>query len=297
MPLIPPKKTPNDWSFPHRVFYQLVKLILPRVIRRYFRFEVNNIDYIRKLPEGIPVIYSFNHRSHLDTFFAASAIVYPFGNRTAAGLMTSGKAMEQKFFSLLKYVAAYPVYSKNSVPALKYTHRLLKENLAVIIAPQGRRIPNNPVEAYHNLLRDTKSGVGRVILKFNGKIPVVPIYIHGSQEALDLGTIIPKMKSYISISICKPILLTKYQREQGWSDSDEDFYPTAHKISLEIMKSIKKQMLYQERFLFQIISHLLNTPLEDLHISPDTHLQTYKLISKLSQYSPNDLEKVIRKKV
>ena len=165
--------------------------------------------------------------------------------------------------------------------------------MAVIIAPQGRRVPNNPVEAYHNLFSDTKSGVGRVILKHNGRIPVIPIYIHGSQEALDLGTIIPKMKSYISVSICKPIQFKKYQRDKGWSESDEDFYPTARKISLEIITSIRNQMLIQEKYLFQIITGLLNTSIEDLRISPDTHPQTYTLISKLSQYTPAELKQFI----
>lgn len=293
MPLIPPKTTLNDWSFPHRSFYQLMKLFLPRVVRRYFRFEVNNIEYIQKLPEGVPVIYCFNHRSHLDTFLFASALVYPFGNRTACGLMTSGKTYEQKAFSLLKYLGAYPIYSQNPEPALKYTHRLLEENLAVIIAPQGRRVPSNPIEDYHNLERDAKSGVGRVILMTNGKIPVVPVYIHGSKEALDYGNIIPKMNSYISVSLCKPIQFTKYQREEGWINSDPEFYTTAHKISKRIMSAIRDEMLFQERYFFQIIRKKINIPLEELFISPETHFKAHQLIAKLLHYSPAELKQLI----
>ena len=293
MTLIPPKNTPQSWSLAHKSFYQLVKLILPRVIRRYFRFEVNNIEFIQNLPEGVPVIYCFNHRSHLDTFLFASALVYPFGNRTACGLMTSGKAMEEKIFGLLRYLGAFPVYSKNPKPALEYVNKLLNENLAVLIAPQGKRIPSNPIEDYHNLVKSAKSGVGRVILNFNGKVPVVPIYIHGSQEALNQGNIIPKMKSFISVSFCKPILFVKYKREEGWSDSDPDFYFTAHTISEEIMNSIRDQMLFQERYIFQIVSQLSNTYIEDLRLAPDTHPNTYKLISRLSQYSPEELEKFV----
>ena len=294
MRLIPPKNTPQSWSLLHRSFYQLVKLILPRFMRRYFRFEVNNLEYIQKLPEGVPVIYCFNHRSHLDTFIFASALVYPFGNRTACGLMTSGKAMEQKIFGLLKYVGAFPVYSQNPKPALDYVNKLLNENLAVLIAPQGRRIPSNPIEDYHNLDRNPKSGVGRVILNFNGKIPVVPVYIHGSQEALNQGNIVPKMNSFISVSICKPLLFAKYQREERWTDSDPDYYTTAHKISKQIMTSIKDQMLFQERYFFQIIKEKLNIPLEKLFISPDTHFKAYQLISKLLHYSPEELKKLLQ---
>jgi len=292
MPLIPPKNTPQSWSLLHKSFYQLVKLLIPRFVRMYFRFEVNNLEFIRNLPEGVPVIYCFNHRSHLDTFLFASALVYPFGNRTACGLMTSGKAMEQKVFGLLRYLGAFPVYSQNPKPALDYANTLLNENLAVLIAPQGKRIPSNPIEDYHNLSANPKSGVGRVILNLNGKIPVVPIYIHGSQEALDLGNIIPKLKSYISISICKPILFTKYRRDEGWTESDENFYPTARKISRDIMTSIREQMLFQERYLLQIVSKILDSPLENLHITPDTNLQAHRFISRLMQFSPNELQQL-----
>jgi 1-acyl-sn-glycerol-3-phosphate acyltransferase len=265
-------------------------------MRRYFRFEVNNLEYIQELPEGVPVIYCFNHRSHLDTFIFASALVYPFGNRTACGLMTSGKAMEEKVFGLLRYLGAFPVYSQNPKPALDYVNKLLNENFAVLIAPQGKRIPSNPIEDYHYLDRNPKSGVGRVILNNNGRIPVVPAYIKGSQEALAGGNIIPKMNSYISVSFCKPLLFTEYQKEEGWTDSDPDYYTTAHKISKHIMTSIKDQMLFQERYFFQIIKEKLNIPLEKIKISPDTHFKTYQLISKLLHYSPAELRQLINSK-
>jgi 1-acyl-sn-glycerol-3-phosphate acyltransferase len=207
--------------------------------------------------------------------------------------MTSGKVYEQKAFRLLRYLGAYPIYSQNPKPALKYTHRLLEENLAVIIAPQGRRIPSNPIEDYHNLLRDAKSGVGRVILNINGRVPVVPVYIHGSKEALAIGSIIPKMKSYISISICKPILFTDFQREEGWADSDPEFYTTAREISKQIMSAIKEQMLVQERYFFQIIRKKINIPLEKLFISPETNFKAHQVITKLLHYSPDELKQLI----
>jgi len=295
MVLLPPKTTPQSWSLLHKSFYQLVKLILPRFIRLYFRLEVNGLENSNKFPEGTPVIYCFNHRSHLDTFIFASALVTPFGNRTSCGLMGSGKAMEQKFFRLLKYLGAFPVYSQNPEPALDYAVKLLKENFAVLIAPQGKRIPSNPVHDYHNLIREAKSGVGRVILRFNGKVPVVPMYIHGSHEALSRGKIVPEFRSFISISFCKPLFFTKYEREEGWSDSDPDFYLTAHKISNQIMASIRDQMMVQERHFFQIIGKKFKTPLEKLKISPDSHLKTNRFFSKLLHYHPDELKQWVEK--
>ncbi len=290
MVLPPPKTTPHSWSFLHKSFYQFVKLILPRFVRLYFRFEINGIENTNRFPEGTAVIYCFNHRSHLDTFIFASALVHPFGNRTSCGLMASGKAMEQKFFGLLKYLGAFPVYPQNPKPALDYTVKLLKENFAVLIAPQGKRIPSNPLYDYHHLTRQAKSGVGRLILRFNGKIPVVPMYIHGSHEALNQGKIVPKFKSFISISFCKPLFFTKYYRKGGWSDSDPSFYSTAHKISNQIMASIRDKMIVQERYFYKIIKRKFKTPLEKFSVSPDSHLKTNRFFSKLLEYRPDELK-------
>jgi len=289
-----PENTPNSWSFSHRAFYQFIKLILPRLIRLYFRFEVRNIHYIDQYPEGVPVIYCFNHRSHLDTFLFASALIYPFGNRTTCGLMANGEAMEQnRFFDLLKYLGAYPVYPENSTPALDYTIKLLKENLAVLIAPQGKRIPSTPLDDLHNLIGQAKSGVGRLILKFNGKIPVIPMFIHGSHEALSFGKIIPKIKSYISVSISKPLIFSQYSREAGWSESDPSFYSTANEISKEIMSSIRNQMLIEEQYFFQIIKRKLKIPLEKLNITHQSHPKIYQFFRNLLQYSPDELKQWI----
>ncbi|MFX1285074.1 MAG: lysophospholipid acyltransferase family protein [Promethearchaeota archaeon] len=294
MVLLPPKSTPHSWSLLHKSFYQFVKLILPRFMRLYFEFEINGIENSKRFPEGTAVIYCFNHRSHLDTFIFASALVYPFGNRTSCGLMASGKEMEQKFFSFLKYLGAFPVYSQNPKPALDYAAKLLKENFAVLIAPQGKRIPSNPLHDYHHLIQEAKSGVGRLILKFNGKIPVVPMYIHGSREALNHGKIIPKFKSFISISFCKPLFFTKYYQKGGWIDSDPSFYTTARKISNQIMASIRDQMIIQERNFFTIIKRKFKTPLEKFNIPPDSNPKANEFFAKLLHYRPDELEKWIK---
>ena len=292
MLLSPPDTTIHDWSFPRRMFYQFVKLVLPRLFHGYFQFKIRNSDYLTPFPEGTPVIYSFNHRSHLDAFLFASALVYPYGNRTGCGLMANGPAMEQnRYLHLLKYVGAYPVYPKNPKPALDYTVKLLKENLAVLMAPQGKRIPSTPLDDLHNLVNQAKSGVGRMVLRLNGKIPVIPIYIHGSHEALSLGNIIPKLKAFISVSICKPLSFREYTKKEGWDESDPDFYTIASLISKKVMSSIRDQMLIEEQYFFEIIKRKIKTPLEELQINHLTHPKTYHFFRNLLHYSPLELKK------
>jgi 1-acyl-sn-glycerol-3-phosphate acyltransferase len=273
------------------MFYQAVKLIFPRLVRLYFRFEVRNLKYIEQLPEGVPVIYCFNHRSHLDTFLFASALVYPYGNRTACGLMTDGNVMEKnKFLYLLKYLGAYPIYAQNPSPALKYTLHLLNNNLAILIAPQGKRIPSTPLDDLHDLIEQAKSGIGRIVLKTNGRIPVVPVYIHGSYETLAFGKYIPKMKSFISVSICKPLMFTEIYREMGWNESDPMFFNKAKEISRSIMGSIREQMLVEEQYFFQILRERIRQPLEEFKLSYKSHPKAYRFFRNLLRYSPKELE-------
>ena len=292
MNIRPPETTLRSWSFPHRMLYQFVKLMLPRFIRLYFRFEVRNLEYLDRLPEGVPVIYCFNHRSHLDTFLFASALVYPYGNRTACGLMTNGNVMEEnKFFSLLKYLGAFPIYPQGPTPAFDYALKLFKDNLAVLIAPQGKRIPSTPLDDWHNLVDQAKTGIGRIVLLSNGKIPVVPVYIHGSYEALAFGNFIPKFKSFISVSICKPVIFSEYTRSEGWNESNAPFHSSAKTISHEIMNSIRQQMLSEERYFFQILKLKIGIPIEQLDLSYRTHPQAYRFFRNLLQYSPDQLSR------
>jgi 1-acyl-sn-glycerol-3-phosphate acyltransferase len=205
--------------------------------------------------------------------------------------MGNGNVMEEnRFFYLLKYLGAYPVYPQNPVPALDYTMKLLEENLAVLIAPQGKRIPSTPLDDYHNLINEAKTGVGRVVLRSNGKVPVVPLYIHGSYEALSFGKAIPKLKSFISISFCRPLIFSKYTRKEEWNELDLDFHSNAKKISKTIMASIRDQMLIEEQYFFQILNKKAKKSIEELNLSHRTHPKVYKFLRNLLRYSPSELK-------
>lgn len=294
MILLPPEKTMRNWSLLQRIIYEFVKLILPRFMRFFFRFEVNRIHLANKFPEGTPVIFCSNHRSHLDALIFASALVHPFGKRTACGFMASGKAMQNNFFfGLVRYIGAFPVYPDNPEPALDYSFKLLQENYAVFLAPQGKRIPSNPLHDYHNLISEGKSGIGRLVLRFNGKIPVVPMYIHGSHEALSSGNLIPKFKSFISVTFCKPLLFTQFTRKEGWDTSNPEFYSTARKIVNTIMISIRKQMLLQEKSFIKILERKFRIPFEKIQISSKLKPKVDLFLSKLLEYHPEDLMKYL----
>lgn len=295
MILLPPKTTMKNWSILHRIFYQFVKLVLPRFMRFFFRFEVHGLHHVKQFPEGVPVLYCSNHRSHLDAIIFASALVYPYGNRTACGFMASGKVMQSSpIFEKLKYIGAFPIYPESPEPALDYSYKLLKENIAVFLAPQGKRILSNPVDDYHNIINEGKSGIGRLVLRFNGKIPVVPMWIHGSREALSRGKIIPKYNSVISLSICKPLFFTQYTRKEGWDDLNPEFYPTARKIVDTIMVSIREQMLIQEKYYFELLERTFKIPIKNEQLYFRLKPKINKFLFKLLEYDKVELKKYLK---
>ncbi len=290
-----PEKTMAEWSFLHRAIYRFFPILLiPRILGMYFHFEVQNKKYLSNFPEGTPVIYCINHRSHLDGFIAASAVVIPRGPRTRVALMGSGNIMQENWlFRLIPHLGGFPIYPENSEVALGYAVKLLKKGVSIIIAPQGKRIIKTPYHDLLDLASEGKTGVGRVILSVNGKIPVIPAYIHGSAEALSRGKLIPKYGSYISISFGPPIFWHKYTRKNGWKNTDPDFFSAAREITDKIMIKIRDQLILQEKTLFTILERIFGTSIDRITI-PHTKKRIFdKLVFKLVRIHPNKLRNFI----
>jgi 1-acyl-sn-glycerol-3-phosphate acyltransferase len=284
-------RTMNDWPFVQRAFYQFVKWLVPRFCRTFFQFEVNGIEHANKFPEGSPVIFCGNHRSHLDAFLIGSAIVKPYGKRTRLGFMGAGKVMQKNpLFGLVRFLGAYPVFRENPDPALNYSCRLLRENIGIFIAPQGKRIQSHPYHDYFNLIREGKTGIGRLILKMNGKVPVVPAYIHGSAEALSRGRIMPRLGSFVSVSFSKPLLWNKYTRKEGWKETDPEFYTTARDIVNKIMSTIREQLLIQEKHYFNLLKRKFGSTIDNIVIPPEKKAKFNKNLSELVKIHPKVLQ-------
>ncbi|MHA1968365.1 MAG: lysophospholipid acyltransferase family protein [Candidatus Hodarchaeales archaeon] len=291
-----PETTMADWSFWHRAFYIFFPLFLiPRLLSTYFQFEVHHKNYLNIFPEGTPVIYCINHRSHLDGFIAGSAVVVPHGPRTRIALMGAGNIMQENWlFGLLPNLGVFPVVPEKSELALNYAVKLLKKGVGIVIAPQGKRIIGTPYYDYLNLTKEGKTGVGRLILALNGKIPVIPAYIHGAAEALPRGKIIPKFGSYISVSFGPPIFWHEYSRKNGWKNTDPDFFSTAREIVDKIMVKIRDQLIIQEKSLFTILERIFGTTIDKISIPTSKKSKFDKLVFKLVKVHPRRLQQLIR---
>ncbi|MFW9778011.1 MAG: lysophospholipid acyltransferase family protein [Candidatus Heimdallarchaeota archaeon] len=284
-----------EWSFFQRSLFRFAALVVPKFCHNFFQFEVSGLENTSDLPEGKPVIFCGNHRSHLDGLLLGSAIIKPYGNRTRLGFMASGKAMDGNvFFGLLRVLGAFPVYRENPNLALDYAVRLLKKGLGVLIAPQGKRIFSHPLHDYFNLLKEGRTGVGRVILKLNGKVPIVPFYCHGAAEALGIGRIVPKYKAFVSVSFGKPLYFDDYSQNGGWDDSKPEFYETSREIVNKVMISIRNLLVLQEQHYFNIIKKKFRVKeLEDIIIPTGSRKTSLnKFLYNLLHYHPRDLQRL-----
>ena len=284
------------WSFFRRARYVVIFKVVPLFVHLYFRYIVNNIEVGNTYSEGQGVIFCSNHQSHLDALVAAGAIAEPYGTRKFVAFMGNGKVMKENLiFSMTFWCGGFPIYRENPMPALHHSAKILKKDFGIFMSPQGRRVGSSPVDDYFNIRKDPRSGVGRIILLGNGEIPIVPMYIHGAGAALGGGRLVPRFKSFISVTFGDPISFEKYAREEGWNEKDPDFFPTAKKIAMEIMDSIHSLMMEQEKNYFTIIKRKFGKSIKNIdeELRADRSFRRYQ--RNLCNYSPDELGEELAK--
>jgi 1-acyl-sn-glycerol-3-phosphate acyltransferase len=285
------------WNFKKKFFYTFVRLIVPRFFDKLFKIEVNGVEYLRNFPEGTPVIFCGNHKSHLDALIFTTAIAHPKRKlRNYVGFMVNGKAMNENFFfKQTKYLGGFPVYKDNPEPALNYAIETLKANLSIAIFPQGGRMSHSSVLSdYHNLTQEGRTGVGRIILRLNGKVPVLPFYIHGSENVLKIGSFMPRWGSKMSITFGKPIYFSEYTRTE-WNSQSDEFFNSARLIVNTIMKNIWNLLKDVESTFLELLEKELGLPLDSI----DENLyanKINKIYKKIKNFNHQDLYKFIYKK-
>lgn len=282
------------WGFFQKFFYTFVFLVLPRAFHKLFNIEVNGVENLKNFTEGTPLLLCGNHKSHLDSIIVGTALAHPkFKLRNYIGFMINGKAYNSNFFTRqLKYVGGFPVYKENPEPALNYAIETIKANLSVVIFPQGGRVSRASVLSdYRHILTDGRTGVGRIILRLNGRVPVIPFYIHGSEKALKIGSFIPKWGTKISITFGEPIFFYNYFKTNGWDSNSQEFYDSSRVIVDSIMNSIWNLLKQTEASFLELLEKELG-PLDSIDENKYQR-QINKIMGKIKE---NELYRFIYKK-
>ena len=279
------------WSFPRRSLFRLVQGAMTSIIPKLFTYEVFGNENLFKIPSDQPLILAGNHRSHLDAIIFGTSALPPRGNRKFFATITPGQVYDDvPVFRIMRYLGAYPIDKHNPQQSLDYFFEQLQARNDILIFPQGGRMPRTPIEDYQKFTQEGRSGVGRLVLRSNGKIPVVPFYLHGTAEALQPGNFLPKIGSYLSARFDKPMYFTNYTRENGWDEESQEFFDTAREITNNVMAEIQKLCFETERGLFTYIEKKFNKPLGEVQLS---ETQSKKIRRKVRNWSKHNPQKIL----
>lgn len=166
---------------------RLVKILM----KILFRLKVEGLENI---PQKGSYIITPNHTSHLDGFAVIAALpTRLFKNLYSLGFQKYFTGTFRESFARVAHVI--PIDAETYLGrALQMTSYVLRNGKSLLIFPEGSR-------SYNGKLMEFKKGVGILSIELN--VPVIPVCIKGSFEALPRGAIWPKFKS-IKINFGKP---------------------------------------------------------------------------------------------
>lgn len=282
------------WSFPRRTLFRIVQGVMTGIIPKIFTYEVFGSENLKKFPSDQGIILAGNHRSHLDAIIFGTSALPPKGPRKFFATITPGQSQEaNKLFKMTRYLGAYPINRERPQLSLDYFYEQLQANIDILIFPQGGRIPRTPIEDYQKFLKEGHSGVGRLVLRKNGKVPVVPFYLHGTAEALQPGSFLPKFGSYISATFGEPLYFNTYTREKGWDEKSPEFFEAAREITNTVMAEIQKLCYKTEEGLFKFIEKKFDQPLAAVELSENQSKKIRRKIRRWSTHSPKEMLAVV----
>lgn len=147
--------------------YKVQWHLLRPIVRSYFRLSAQGCEHI---PPSGPLLLAANHCSYLDPPLIA------LGLPRQITFLAKAELFSVPIFSqLIRWNGAFPVArGQGDMKALRQALRLLQEEKALLVFPEGTRSPDGR-------LQPLESGVSWLAIKSGA--PVVPLYIGGTYEA------------------------------------------------------------------------------------------------------------------
>jgi len=169
------------------MFYALGKLISKLILVFVGMPVITGKEYI---PHKGPVIVVANHTSLLDPFLLAA-----FWPKRITFLAAAYLFRIPVVGALLRVAAAIPVRTEGSeLAGMRAALRVLQKGGAIGLFPEGRVVQADRIGPFQT---------GWAYLALKTGVPVLPVVIKGSSEALPLGTYLPR-RSKIYIQIAAP---------------------------------------------------------------------------------------------
>jgi len=190
------------------VLYRFLKPLAVALMRLGFRLEVHGRAHV---PATGPVLFASNHVSVLDPPFIGGA-----SPRELFFLAKEELFDVPLFGRFIHALNARPVKRDGSDSrALKATLRLLGENRAILLFPEGTR-------GVEGRLGEGKPGAG--MLAVMSGAPVVPVYVSGTGRALPPGRALPR-PTRVSVRFGPPLIFKTVgddRRKERYREATEE---------------------------------------------------------------------------
>ncbi len=184
------------------VFYWVLKtIVLGPILRALFRPWVRGIEHV---PDSGPAILVSNHLSFSDSFFLPLVVPRRITFLAKADYFTGGGIKGRLTAGFFRGVGQVPVDRSGgeaSEAALRAGLKVLGTGNLLGIYPEGTRSPDG------RLYRG-KTGVARMALE--GKVPVLPVVMVGTDKVQPIGSKVPTIKK-VGVIIGAPLDFSRYE--------------------------------------------------------------------------------------
>ncbi len=184
--------SPQRWSryLPVRVARSVLQTVLIYPLLRCFvRPRVEGVENLASVPG--PVLFVSNHASHLDTPVILEGLPRSWRRRIAPAVRSEYFQLKRRpLVSRLEYFLVALAFNAYPLPqqlgrvreSLRYTGNLVSSGYCPLVFPEGRRTEDGAIGPF-------QPGVGFMAVRL--QIPVVPLHLGGTFEALPPGAARP----------------------------------------------------------------------------------------------------------
>jgi long-chain acyl-CoA synthetase len=179
------------------------------VMRGVFRVRVVGVE---NLPASGAFVLAPNHASYLDPFAVAAALCPRVQRQTYWAGWTGvafGNAFARFGSRLCQVVPIDP--ERGVVSSLAFCAAVLRHGHGLVLFPEGERSAGGQLLPFRH-------GIG--ILLHRIPVPVVPVFIHGSHDALPVGRALPRLRQ-ITVIFGQPLDPRKLERQGIGAESHE----------------------------------------------------------------------------
>ena len=176
------------------------------VMRGVFRLRVEGLEH---LPEEGPFVVTPNHTSYLDAFAVAAALGYGRLRWTHWG--GAGAAFSNPLNRFVSRLAQAVPVEQTGASNLAFGAGVLKREKNLIWFPEGQRSSTGELQSF-------EAGVGMLLNHF--RVPVVPVSICGTHQAMPPGKTLPWPKR-IAVAFGQPLDVDDLE-QQGEGNQPQD---------------------------------------------------------------------------